>query len=1127
MKLFSLFASRRPPAPVPAVADGHTRQKCPQCGSTDVAWKTKARCWECASCETRFDSPQADPATTGGRTVAARANGAKAIFFSYGHDANLPLVNAFKADLERRGHAVWIDYKQIGTWQDWRGRITQGVHESDLAVAFLSRHSTRDPGVCRNEVAIALNRFGTVYPVLLEPVQEVSPPVTISHLQWQDLSQWREIREGRVPGKDWARWYEEKLLQLVTLVEGAAGEFTGDIQALREVLRPVAFSSDIARHVPDFVGRDWVFEAYEQWLAQRSGSRLLWINGGPGLGKSAIAANLVHNHQSAIVGAWFCQVHSLERRDVRVALCSLAFQLACRWDDYRSKLRFQLGLAADATAEDWRRRREALLEKNEADLFHTLLAEPLSGLIWREQRLVVVIDALDEAVDEHGRNPLVDLLVTRLATLPAWLAFVVTSRPDPDVVAKLQGFAPFEFDPLEGRNQQDLRAYLGAALDRRHEFAALPARERARIEQSLLENSEGMILYLRQVVQGLDEGSITLATLGDVPRGLHGLYRIAFEHQFGGPDTVVYDAEVRPLLRLLAAAPGPLPEGLAAAALGWDMETFVRARNRLGSYAVDSPQGLRLFHKTLHEWLGDKRSAPFLIDAKVGGAALGDYLWACCMEAATADGAWQEQVREWLPALLQFTEHWNDVGDLQRLGNYFRGQRRLASAYAMLQRRLEVAEKEHGADSAEVVAALLDLADVHAQDWERAEPLCRRALQVQLRTLGPEHPAVAPTMERLARHCHRRGPEREDLFRRAIAIRRATNTLQAFSAASAMVELGHVMLDRGEFDGAEQLYIEAHGIYRNVEPGQAWVAEDGLADVRNARATLDERAVLERKLASLEADAQSDASELEAVVARLARLERRRDPATGEALYRRLLDLRQDLFGAGHPGCAEALLGVAHCTDDSALTDRCQELAIEIMVADPHVDQRELAFLLNTQGVARMRDGQFDLAERHLRRLLALQRERADSSGCILAFRLLGALHERRGDKRAAVEMHGSAYQAAKAAYAEEDALGKTRPDGLVGVLMVADQLIETAADLAASLAGVDEPGQAAELYREAIDLSDIHDGAVYVGGGERMAKLLRGYAAVLEAQGRVDEAGATRARADAIGHEARQVGRP
>ena len=77
------------------------------------------------------------------------------IFLSYGHDANEELVRRIKADLEERGHDVWFDKSEIKFGDDWRRSITEDIVGSHRVLSFLSKHSTRDPGVCRAEIAIA------------------------------------------------------------------------------------------------------------------------------------------------------------------------------------------------------------------------------------------------------------------------------------------------------------------------------------------------------------------------------------------------------------------------------------------------------------------------------------------------------------------------------------------------------------------------------------------------------------------------------------------------------------------------------------------------------------------------------------------------------------------------------------------------------------------------------------------------------------------------------------------------------------------------------------------------------------------------------------------------------------
>ena len=101
------------------------------------------------------------------------------IFFSYPHGDNAQLVERLKQDLEARGHEVWFDIAEIKTGDDWRNRITRGILESQQVVAFLSKHSVRDPGVCLNEIAIALADKGdAIVTVLVEPEEEVNTAST-------------------------------------------------------------------------------------------------------------------------------------------------------------------------------------------------------------------------------------------------------------------------------------------------------------------------------------------------------------------------------------------------------------------------------------------------------------------------------------------------------------------------------------------------------------------------------------------------------------------------------------------------------------------------------------------------------------------------------------------------------------------------------------------------------------------------------------------------------------------------------------------------------------------------------------------------------------------------------------
>ncbi|MEQ1741643.1 MAG: TIR domain-containing protein [Candidatus Nitrotoga sp.] len=677
---------------------------CPNCDSTHTVFKEKAHQWECLDCEERFIG--ATPIDML-RRLTDRAENPKHIFFSYGHDANRELVDELRQDLEKRGHQVWIDYKEIGAWDDWKGRITQGIYDTQIAVVFLSKHSTRDPGVCRNEVAMALHRFGSVYPILLEPLSQVSIPLTVTHLQWPDLSRWRDIRDGTVPDIDWGRWYEERLIEVITKIEGECTRFANETGLLRMALRPSTFESKVALHVEGFIGREWVFEAYEEWLNSKPASRIFWLRAGPGFGKSALAANLSHRYRGAIVGTWFCESVSVELNNASQALRTLAFQLALRWDDYRVRVLAQLGISGafeqDKIDSVW----QELAKKNVPDLFRQLFAEPLAGLIWREHKLVIVIDALDEATNEMGGNSLVDLISQHFINLPSWICFVLTSRLEANVVNRLQGFKSFEIDGQDSRNHNDLLEYCQKTIFRLPEFAALTERERYEVQDSLISKSEGMILYLKLVEEGLNEGTLAINCLGQLEGGLVGLYRryhSSFEHRFGHD----YDIEAKLLLRLLMAAPGPLPEDLARVVLDWDREKLLSVHNRIGSYLCESMAGLQIFHKTLREWLADSRSGRFFVAIELGQRQLAKSLWQHFQETENKlHLRWTLQIQDWLPELLPGTMHWDDYNGLVNFGAYLSDSQCFLEGRSILERAIGLREKVLSTDHS-VIADCLD-----------------------------------------------------------------------------------------------------------------------------------------------------------------------------------------------------------------------------------------------------------------------------------------------------------------------------------------------------------------------------------------------------------------------------------
>lgn len=130
--------------------------RCPSCGSDNIYFSKKRQVYVCEDCELEFADEK--PEIQG-----------KTIFFSYAHDENEWLVQKLKNDIEQRGHKIWIDRSEIKSGDDWRQSITEGLLASNGVIAFLSKHSVRVPGVCLDELRIALSvKNGNIKTVLLE-----------------------------------------------------------------------------------------------------------------------------------------------------------------------------------------------------------------------------------------------------------------------------------------------------------------------------------------------------------------------------------------------------------------------------------------------------------------------------------------------------------------------------------------------------------------------------------------------------------------------------------------------------------------------------------------------------------------------------------------------------------------------------------------------------------------------------------------------------------------------------------------------------------------------------------------------------------------------------------------------
>ncbi|NJK70591.1 MAG: NACHT domain-containing protein [Microcoleus sp. SU_5_3] len=263
---------------------------------------------------------------------------------------------------------------------------------------------------------------------------------------------------------------------------------------------PSEFESLIAEKIKTFCGRRFVFDAFQEFITANPHGYFT-IVGDAGMGKSSIAAKYVSEHKSP------CYFNILVERRNRpeLFLRSIRRQLIDRYQ---------------------------LPNLEEADL-PTLLAN-VTAKLTDPERLVIVVDALDEVEQEPGEN-----LLHLPTTLSKNVYFLLTRRPYNLGQKRLSvspGVPERELDLRDGNyvafNQKDIEEYIRFALNAainykdglRNWIQSRRIPDRTFAEQ-LANKSENNFMYLRYVLPAIAKGDYNDLDLKQLPEGLQGYYQ--------------------------------------------------------------------------------------------------------------------------------------------------------------------------------------------------------------------------------------------------------------------------------------------------------------------------------------------------------------------------------------------------------------------------------------------------------------------------------------------------------------------------------------------------------------------------------------------------------------------------
>jgi hypothetical protein len=368
------------------------------------------------------------------------------LFLSYGRRDAEEIAERLEADLSLLGFDVWRDRRQIRSGKEWDDEIEAGLRSSQLVVALLSPHAVREESVCRDEIGFA--RHACKVPIVPVMVQPCEAPFVIFRLDYVDLCAWRDSPDR----------YKQGFRRLLDAITAAQRGEPPRYRRWDDRFLPFDFASFLHDRRRDFCGRQWLFDEIEAWRTDPNRPRALLITGDPGIGKSAIVAQLVHLNPGGQVLAYHCcRADTPETLRPARFVRSLAAMIASQLEGFAN-------LLDDPQVEE--ALSEARCESDPASAFEEGILNPLHRLHTPPGGdRYLLIDALDEALTVREGLSLVNLLSpSRLDRLPGWLRVVATTRKEPDVLEQLRGLRAEEIQAHDPRNLDDLERFLAHRL---------------------------------------------------------------------------------------------------------------------------------------------------------------------------------------------------------------------------------------------------------------------------------------------------------------------------------------------------------------------------------------------------------------------------------------------------------------------------------------------------------------------------------------------------------------------------------------------------------------------------------------------------------------------------------------
>lgn len=749
------------------------------------------------------------------------------VFVSYGH-VEEEMCKDICAYLSENGFKPWVDTSKLQHGMLWRDEIRKGIEDSGQVVALLSAYSTRDRGVCLDEISIAVGvTGGNIHTILLQEENIINVPPTIGFEQWFDMSDWKNKKaEG---DQAYNEWFKAKMDDVIRrLRDPEHVEKYGQITELRKKLN-VQYAVGRQQKLLNehYTGRKWLGEKIDAWLEDPNAPRRCLVTGAPGVGKSAFAVHYAH-YNPKTAAALFFSADMPNYNDPCVVIQTLAYLLACRLSAYRKSLLWELN------QED----RTTLAKLTEKELFDKLITRPLSQAInGNHPAMCIILDGLEECGDPQ-KNTLAKTIARYADSLPWWLHILIAARDVPAVKNYTKNALRIELCGEDKDNLEDIRAYYREALEEK--FGSDPAWPET-LEQITV-RSQGIFLYAKMLTSLLlDKGTLDVG--GDYPEGLSEVFTLWFDWFF--PDGEDYARRWRLPIGCVLGSPEPIPTQTLRRVFDWsenelaDFEARLSILLRKGKN-VFGDETLVFDHDFVKEWLSSGAGENFYFSSPEDGRKkMANALYAVFEEDAEELTYWEAVNLLDLPLTRKQRE--KEVESLEldarvisaveyciACGKYLCGEKICEIGLLTAKERCKGCESDKTKLS--LAYYLRTLSDIYLGKGKivQAKKLCEKALAIVTKIAEREKSdanlenvsALFSQMGDILKAQGKLG-DAFKLYQRALTIdKKQEEKSSTFQTQKAMArdyrDAGSILEERGNNEGAWELYCHSLEIYQRL-----------------------------------------------------------------------------------------------------------------------------------------------------------------------------------------------------------------------------------------------------------------------------------------------------------------------